>query len=136
MENARYSEGMMSSVQAGICSLSLNADGFFILPGDMPLVRPGTYRTLAPYLSAGTMAVYPVFDGRKGHPPLISTRCVPGIMRCAAPGGLGSFLKTVRDRTTCVSVADPGVLIDMDTPVDYLRVLARLKVNNHMDREA
>ena len=42
--NARYAEGMFSSVAAGVSSLDERTESFFVLPVDIPLVRPATLR--------------------------------------------------------------------------------------------
>ncbi len=49
--NPRFSEGMFSSVQAGAASLSSSSRAFFLLPADIPTVRPATVRLLARYAS-------------------------------------------------------------------------------------
>ncbi|MEA4879967.1 MAG: NTP transferase domain-containing protein, partial [Synergistaceae bacterium] len=44
--NSRFSQGMFTSVQAGVASLSSRAGFFFLLPADIPLVRPSTLSLL------------------------------------------------------------------------------------------
>ena len=44
--NARYAEDMFSSVAAGAASLVEETDAFFVLPVDIPLVRPASIRDL------------------------------------------------------------------------------------------
>jgi CTP:molybdopterin cytidylyltransferase MocA len=44
--NPRYAEGMFSSVTAGVGALDADCKAFFILPVDVPLVRPSTIQAL------------------------------------------------------------------------------------------
>ncbi|MBU2549750.1 MAG: nucleotidyltransferase family protein, partial [Proteobacteria bacterium] len=72
IENPDYRRGMFSSVQAGVGALPEDTGAFFILPVDVPLVRPWTIRSLGRAMAADPVpVVYPVFNGRRGHPPLI-----------------------------------------------------------------
>ncbi len=70
--NADYDRGMFSSVLAGVKSLEADVDGFFLLPGDIALVNPETIRALFDACDPDDpKIIYPRFDGRRGHPPLI-----------------------------------------------------------------
>ena len=53
--NARYEEGMGTSIAAGVCSASAGAAGFLFIPGDMPRLRPDTLaRLVTPGLAEGS----------------------------------------------------------------------------------
>ena len=45
--NPRFDDGMYSSVQAGVAALAAGVTRFFLLPADVPLVRPETVGRLA-----------------------------------------------------------------------------------------
>jgi len=132
-DNENYRAGMFSSVVAGISALPEAAEAFFILPVDVPLVRPAVFAALARALGParpGVMAARPVFRGRRGHPPLISRLALPAILDHAARGGQGGLagaLDKLPGGVLDVAVHDAGVLLDMDRPGDYRRVLARLE---------
>ena len=64
--NENFAAGMLTSVQAGV--RLVRAPRFFLLPGDMPLVRAAVYRKL---LAAQAEIVVPVCRGRRGHPVLL-----------------------------------------------------------------
>ena len=126
VDNKNYREGMFSSVRTGIRALPASCRAFFIHPADIPLVRPHTIRRLVDAFRASRPAVlYPVFDGRRGHPTLIQYDLLPGILSWKETGGLRAFLqKQAADSREC-PVADEAVLMDMDTPADYRRLQAR-----------
>jgi molybdenum cofactor cytidylyltransferase len=123
--NAHYDAGMYASVVAGVSSLDADTEAFFLLPGDSPLVKPRTVRELlcARHESQAGI-VYPCFLGPRGHPPLISTTYTETILAGERPGGLRAVLAQYEDDAVDVAVADQGVLMDLDTPVDYRAALA------------
>lgn len=108
---------MMTSVKIG-CALIKGADGFFILPGDMPMISPDTFRLLSEKFSEKTDAVFPVISKRRKHPALVSSRVIPGIMGYDGDDGLRGFFRTLSN-TAEVEIDDPGAEIDFDTPKDY-----------------
>jgi CTP:molybdopterin cytidylyltransferase MocA len=134
VHNENYLAGMFSSVQAGISALPEEVEAFFVLPVDVPLVRPAVLRLLAQALGsaqAGVLAARPTFRGRPGHPPLISRLALPAILDHAGnhggQGGLAGALAMLPGGVLDVAVYDAGVLMDMDRRSDYRRILARLE---------
>ena len=126
VENPDYHQGMFSSVLAGIKALSEQCGAFFIHPADIPLVRPQTVmRLMAALEETNAAIIYPTFRGRRGHPTLIQSRLRTNILGKAYPGGLRAFLKNHEAESLDLPVADEAILLDIDTPEDYKRMLAR-----------
>lgn len=120
VENRCFLTGMFSSVLAGLQTLPAGVAGCFVLPGDMPLVKPSTFATLiAAFQRTGKSLVQPEYDGYKGHPPLLGSKLFPGLVSFTATGGLRAYLHQHPVDSVIVSVDDPGVLMDADTPADY-----------------
>lgn len=110
---------MLRSIQLGCAALE-EAEALFLLPGDMPAVRPATLRALldsrpaeAPYI------LFPVLDGRRRHPPLIHRTLLPEIASFRGDGGLRALWRLHESIIREVPVADEGVALDLDTPGDY-----------------
>lgn len=123
--NRRYERGMLSSVLAGLRTLDIGTDAFFLLPADIPLVKPGTIRLLLDAYRAGDCpVVYPTFLGTRGHPPLVRAACVPENLALDYPGGLRAFLARFEDAAREVEVADEAILMDCDRPGDYEKIRA------------
>ncbi|KLU64225.1 molybdenum cofactor cytidylyltransferase [Desulfosporosinus acididurans] len=122
--NTNYSEGMFSSVQAGVKSLTSETAGFFLLPADNPLIKRHTLEMMEDtFFSKQESIVYPSFQGERGHPPLIPSCYVNDILKWNKPGGLRAMLEQYDDDAVEVQVEDSGVLLDMDTPEDYCKLL-------------
>lgn len=124
--NKNYSEGMFSSIVAGVKSLPSHVKGFFLLPADIPIVRHQTIDILSQNYDKHDI-IYPVYKNRRGHPPLISSKLFPEILRFDGQGGLKALLKKHNDSALHIEVDDEGILLDMDTYEDYLMICKKLK---------
>jgi molybdenum cofactor cytidylyltransferase len=132
--NPDYDQGMYSSVQAGVAALPAEVDACFLLPVDIPLVRPATIAALAAHFDAHHAPLtYPRFGGRRGHPPLIARSLFAEILAGQGDGGLRALLQT--HQAADVDVLDEGVVLDMDTPEDYAQ-LAKLALRRHLPTPA
>jgi len=120
VENERYPGGMYTSIQAGVRTLPSDVRAFFMLPADMPRVRAQTlFRLTAEWDRQPAGILYPCHEGRRGHPPLIDRAYVPEILRETPPGGLRDLLARHAEDARDIDVADPGILVDLDTPEEY-----------------
>jgi len=123
--NPDYDRGMYSSVCAAAAHLQCTkVDGFFMLPVDIPLIRPATIAALSAAF-AGRAVVYPSYEGLRGHPPLIPAHLIPAILAHDGRGGLKSLLETQEHLD--VAVWDKGILMDADTPEDFAVLTRRVE---------
>jgi molybdenum cofactor cytidylyltransferase len=126
--NPNYEKGMFSSVAAGVSSLDTSTHAFFVLPVDIPLVRPATVCDLMQAFPTGAAAIcHPTFGGRRGHPPLIGGHHIRNILEWHAEGGLGALLTQWEQHAVDVAVVDEFIHQDMDLPEDYRRMADRLE---------
>jgi len=118
--NPEYRRGMFSSVVAGLSSLDAAATAAFVLPVDIPLVRPQTIEILlGMHQRHRNRIIRPVYRGRRGHPPLIPNCFVESIVRWSGPKGLRGALDQFREETIQADVMDAYICSDIDTPRDY-----------------
>ncbi|MDD2319605.1 MAG: NTP transferase domain-containing protein [Geobacteraceae bacterium] len=121
--NDRFEDGMFSSVLAGVKTLDEDVAAFFLLPVDIPLVRHATVKMLLQaYRSREGGVFYPVFYGKRGHPPLVSGRYREEILAWSGDGGLKGVLSRHADEAVDVETGDETILLDMDTPAQYERL--------------
>ncbi len=122
--NTNYADGMYSSVQTGVKALKHPGDAFFLLPVDIPLVKPATVRQLAVGFGQhrAPLVCYPLFQSKRGHPPLINSQLIDEILSYHGNGGLRQFLRRYEEQTISIPVEDPFIRLDADTPQDLLRL--------------
>ncbi len=122
---------MFDSLRIGLEGIASRCDAFFLLPGDMPAVRPQTLRALLKRLpgaqARGIDVLIPLFSGQEGHPPLILQSAYPAILTHDGHDGLRGAFETLRiERVPC---PDAAILMDADTPDDYDACLAKIARN-------
>ena len=122
--NPDYEKGMFSSIQAGVRQLRPEYDAFFILPVDIPLVKAATIRRLMEAARENPdKIIYPTYNDKRGHPPLLPASLIPVILGWQKNGGLKAVLKAHEKLALEVPVNDNFILEDIDTPEDYQRLL-------------
>jgi molybdenum cofactor cytidylyltransferase len=110
--------GMGHSIAAGV-SATGDAQGWLILPGDMPLVRSASLLAVAEVLEHEPIA-YAQYHGRRGHPVGFSAELYSEL--AALEGDEGARRLLARYPAQAVELDDPGVLIDVDTAEDLQRL--------------
>lgn len=116
--------GMGDSIAAAV-KATAQANGWLILPADLPLVRPQTLQALAQQLmqaEAGQLQVIqPFYEGQKGHPVAFSRAAGDELQRLSGDQGASSIVRKAAQtqqfqRWDC---DDIGCILDVDT-VDAL----------------
>lgn len=128
--NPDHASGMFSSILAGVQALADNTPAFFLLPVDIPLVRPATLRRLIEAFVPGqTLALHPCFQGEPGHPPLLAAELRQAILDHDGQGGLRAVLERIKkerpDTVLDMATPDQGILLDMDTDQDHAALCER-----------
>lgn len=126
--NRHYSKGMYSSVVEGVKYLDKEIYSFFVLPVDIPIIKYSTINEIkGAFEQSEKGIIYPNFNGMRGHPPLISSDYIKKIIDNNEDGGLKNLLCNYERDAQDVKVVDQGVLLDMDTPEDYKKLLEYYK---------
>jgi molybdenum cofactor cytidylyltransferase len=136
-ESAAHVAGVSTSSQAESLAAGLRMldevagarpDAIIVTPVDMLPAEARTHHALLACLSATTLAVTPLYNGRGGH-PVIARRALlapyealPQSTHTALPP-LREVLRQALDARRRIEVDDPRVLGDLDTPAD-VRALA------------
>ena len=112
--------GMGYTIAAGVAERS-GAPGWLVLPGDMPLVRPGTLLAVATALEQHPV-VYAQYKGRRGHPVGFAAELYSELILLDTDDGARRVV--ARYPAHGQEVDDPGVLMDVDTPADLAALQA------------
>ncbi|MBW8843809.1 MAG: nucleotidyltransferase family protein [Burkholderiales bacterium] len=110
--------GMGHSIVAGVAATG-DADGWLILPADMPLVQPTTIMAVAEGLERYPVC-YAQYRGIQGHPVGFGTELYSELM--VLQGDEGARRIVLRYAAQPIAVDDPGVHIDVDTAEDLARL--------------
>lgn len=120
IHNPHYKQGMFSSITAGSRALANGVEAAFVLPAEIPLVRPHTIRRMASvFVTRRDGIVYPVFEGHRGYPPLIGRKLLNEAARDGVTGSLFDLLARHENEAINLCVADQCIHMDMDTPANY-----------------
>lgn len=124
--NADYAKtDMLASAKIGIRDL-LDMDGVVFLPGDIPLIAPGTYGRIldrAAFLLEGECRIHgmiPVWENKKVHPLFLFQEAVRMVLEYQGDDGLRGALRMME--TEKIPVSDPGAARDADRPDDFERL--------------
>jgi len=128
VDNPDYPSGMLSSVRCGLRALPRECQGVMVALGDQPSITTNLIDDIIQAFKANHKGiVVPVFQNRRGHPILLSTRYRDEILSQYDDAGLRDLLHAHPDDVLELAVSDPCVLSDMDCPEDYQRELAGLE---------
>jgi molybdenum cofactor cytidylyltransferase len=114
LTEAQAARGMGASIATGVVERS-GAPGWLVLPGDMPLVQPGTMLAVAGALEQHPVA-YAQYRGRRGHPVAFAAELYSELTQLSGDDGARRVM--LRYPAHGQEVEDPGVLLDIDTPGD------------------
>ncbi len=119
---AEAARGMGVTIAAGVAERS-GAPGWLVLPGDMPLVQPGTLLAVAAALEQHPV-VYAQHKGRRGHPVAFAAELYSELIQLKGDDGARRVM--LRYPAHGQEVDDPGVLLDVDTRTDLDALRKRL----------
>jgi molybdenum cofactor cytidylyltransferase len=125
VENADPDRGQLSSLLEALEAVDRpGVRGIMLTLVDMPLVQPSTIARLREVALHGAASIVrPVHHGRHGH-PVVFMRATFDALRRADPS-MGAKAVVRAHPVVDVAVDDRGVIEDVDTPDDYVRVFGR-----------
>ncbi len=117
IKNAKWAQGMSTSLRAGLSALPKNIAAVVVLLADQPAVQSKTVaalidryrRTLAPL-------VIPTFDGTRGNPILLDRSLFAELESVRGDVGARPVVRAHLSQAEMVAVPDPAILRDVDTP--------------------
>ena len=119
--NAGWQAGQLSSLVAGLDAVDTpELEAVLVTLVDIPLVRRDTVENLiGAWRESRAPIVRPAIGARHGH-PVIFDRATFGDLR-AAPAQVGAKAVIIawQARVLNVPTDDPGVLVDIDSPLEY-----------------
>lgn len=116
---------MLSSIRCGLAFIDPD-QAVLVALGDQPLVTTGIVdQLIAEYERHPEGLVLPVFDGKRGHPMIVSPAYREEILFQSNPGGMKGLRDRHADSVRLVPVDTDAVLVDMDYRHEYEAALKR-----------
>jgi len=122
--NPQYSDGLSSSLKAGVRALPDDVDGVLVLLGDMPFVTTDLCDALIAEYAPDRVCV-PMASGRRGNPVLWPRSFFDDILRLTGDCGARQLMAQNTELVREIDVADDGVLVDIDVLSDLQRARSR-----------
>lgn len=126
--------GMADSIACGVAA-TRNADGWLILPADLPLIQASTLRVMAKALQeaqdpqVACDVVVPFYQQQRGHPVGFSKNCLPDLLQLQ--GDHGASAVVAKYKSWHVAVNDVGCVTDVDTPALLAAAHRLLQAQRH-----
>lgn len=134
--NPDFKSGMLSSIRQGVRHIRQDSAGFFLLPVDIPAIRPSTIdRLIEAYRRNRDQILIPYFDTIPGHPPLIPIRLKEDILNLPDGSTLRDLFSSQKNHTLTVTVYDRGTVMDVDNKTGYEKILQKHLSLDIPDRE-
>jgi molybdenum cofactor cytidylyltransferase len=121
--NHDFERGLGTSLKAGIDSVGPESSAAIIALGDQPLLEVDTINSLIrKYLETSGSIVAPFYGRRRGNPVLFDRSLFPELRGYHGENGAKGLIVRMGEKIVKVNVDDEGVVFDIDTERDYLRL--------------
>ncbi|MFZ5515214.1 MAG: nucleotidyltransferase family protein [Candidatus Zhuqueibacterota bacterium] len=115
--NDQPENGMLSSIHIGMRLLPADCSGFLLCPIDYPLVTFETFhRIFEAHRLHPDRIIKPMYESKSGHPIVIPAALFEALGRILPNQGARYLLQQHPALLHELSVADPGILININTP--------------------
>jgi len=134
VENPDPRGGMISSIRAGLESGWAQERNFLIAPGDVPFIQPAIVeRLMRIFVTRPCKIVLPTYQGLGGHPGLYSQTLRNDFFLHGEDSGARDVIFRHQRDLVRVSVQDPDICFDIDTPDDLSIALDPEARRAHVD---
>jgi molybdenum cofactor cytidylyltransferase len=122
--NHDYAQGQAGSLIAGLKKIRTRCRAAMFLLGDQPLITARLIDTLIDaHRRQEAPITLPVYKGRRGNPVIVAARLFSDLERLRGDTGARALFGAHETEILRVAVDDPAVLIDVDCPADYARLI-------------
>ena len=122
--NKDYIFGQTSSMQAGLQAAHEGSSGVLLLPVDCPLVKSSSIdQVIGEFNRNEPDILIPVYNGKKGHPPVFHQRLRSKILGLPHGAGLNSLF--VHHPAQTVAIDDEGIIKSFNTPEEFEKITSK-----------
>jgi len=123
--NKNFDQGKTSSILCGLPATNKETESIAIVAVDQP-VSSVVIDSLITFMQTNASLIsIPIYQNKRGHPVLFSQSMYDKLLQITEQtSGLRQLLHECKDEIAEVTVADPAVLFNLNTPEDYLNAIA------------
>jgi molybdate transport repressor ModE-like protein len=126
LRNQQYENSQMfDSAKIGLHFLQNKCDQVIFNPVNIPMFTPDTIQRM---VECGERLLSPSYQGKVGHPLLLSSEFIPSILKYEGNMGMRGAIQDLRVERQWIDIEDEGILHNTDA-IDRLDRL--LKKHNH-----
>ncbi len=116
--NKNYTNGMGTSLSAGVAAIDDDADACLVALGDMPFISA---KTIDKIIDAGSAEkekaiIVPQYNGKNGHPVLWKKQFFNALSGLNKDQGAKDIIAENKTLVKNIPVDDKGIIQDVDTP--------------------
>jgi len=128
--NPDFRKGMSTSIKKALLKINTQeAEGFFLILGDQPLITSKIINKLIKSFSPGKEEiVVPYFKDKRGNPVLFDICWKDELMAVTGDVGGRVLIKAHPEKVKRVNISDETILFDIDQEKDYLKAQTYLKL--------
>ncbi len=120
VHNKRYRDGMFSSVQCGLKSVSATTDAVMVMLGDQPMIETREIDQLIDsYMGSEKEIIIASHEKKRGHPILFGRKYIKELTGYPREASLRDLLKKHASEIQEMKTGNDGILRDIDTENDY-----------------
>jgi molybdenum cofactor cytidylyltransferase len=116
--------GMGDSIARGVAATP-DAQGWLVLPADLPMILPSSLHAVADALKGSAAVVQAFVDHTAAHPVGFSTQCCEHLLALHGDAGARSVVQHFKalGHWQALTINDAGALQDVDTVADLAAII-------------
>ena len=128
--NPDFRKGMSTSIKKALLKINTQeAEGFFLILGDQPLITSKIINKLIKSFSPGKgEIVVPYFKDKRGNPTLFDICWKDELMAITGDVGGRVLIKAHLEKVKRINISDKAILFDIDKEEDYLKAQTYLEL--------
>ena len=120
--NPNWEKGQLSSIHAALHSLPPGLDGMILFLIDHPLISAALVNELILAFCASQAPIaLPLFEGRRGHPVIFSSRVFPELLAAPMDVGARAVVWAHRDEICEFPTNEEGCVLNLNDPETFER---------------
>ena len=118
--NENWAQGQLSSIHAALRSLPPDTDGMILCLIDHPLISGNLVGELiSQFYSSGAPIVLPVFEGKRGHPVLFSSKLYSELLAAPMDKGARAVVWANKNNVHEYVTTEQGCILNLNDPATF-----------------